>query len=711
MKAPIYTLIILLFCGFSLTSSAQNVALNFDGSDDFIQTTHPGISGQNARTVEAMIRTTANCDPNKGGKQKVIVDWGAASSGARFTLNILSGNALRLEFSGAGINGKTAINDGKWHHVAATYAQIGKQNDIKLYVDGVLDASGSITATNISTGTSVNIRIGQRIDGTNNFDGDIDEVRIFNFVRSASAIKADMEKEYCNYPKGLVGYFKLNEGDADSSNKSNKTAKDYSSSKKNGTLSNFTLSGSGSNWITGDTLTGGDTKSNKDVFGCYSYTTSKGKVYTSPGTYTTTLTNTAGCDSIITLKVELGRIYKFTRHTVCDSFVTPLGNVYYQTGLYRDTLKGVTPKGCDSVLLMEVLVNQKLETQEDLVVCDSTRVDGKWYFTDVQLTQNGTAVTGCDSTHTIDIDVNESSSFTMVETHCDRFKSSLGNTYTKTGIYKEKLSKANQHKCDSLIIIDLTIHDISNVTVPVQDCDSFIAPSGKHYLTNGVHTERYTSQFGCDSIIAYDLVLSDTKVTSDKVEACDSIMVNNIWRTSSEVIEFTDVTGQGCDSFVTIDLEVTTINNNVMVSGSTLTADQVADGYQWVDCKTDRSINGETSISYTPQSSGTYAVDITLSNCTKRSDCIDAIGLSVPGFDNNHQATVIPNPSTGNFIIETTGEAINTIRITDINGRVMYKTTNLNQSRFEVTSHLAPGVYHVTIDMENKTAVKRVVVQ
>jgi hypothetical protein len=711
MKASIFTVISVLICALSSQSIAQNVALNFDGSDDVVQTTNPGVTGQDARTVEAMIRTTANCDPNQKGKQKVIVDWGAASTGARFTLNILFGNALRLEVQGSGLNGQTPINDGKWHHVAATFTQVGKQNLIKLYVDGVLDTSGSIPTT-VNTSNSVNVRIGQRVDGINNFDGDIDEVRIFNRIRSQADIKSDMDKEYCSFPKGLVAYYKLNEGDAGSSNSSKKTAKDYSSTKKNGTLSNFTLAGSSSNWIKGDTLTGGDSKSTLDGFGCYTYKSPDGKVYTSPGTYTSTLTNKAGCDSIITLTVTLGRAYQYTKHTVCDSFITPLGNIYYQTGLYRDTIKGVTPKGCDSVLLMEVIVNQKLETQEDLVVCDSTEVEGKWYFSDVQLTQSGTAVTGCDSTHTIDIAVNESSSFTLVEEHCDRFKSSIGNTYTKTGVYKEKLSKANQYKCDSLIIIDLTINNSTNVTVPVQDCDSFVSPSGALYLTTGVHTERYTSQFGCDSIIAYDLVLSETKKASEMIDACDSIEINNVWRTKSDVFEFTTLTSQGCDSIVTVHLIVTSVNNNIFINGSTITADQFGATYQWIDCKTDKPIAGEISMSYTTTYSGEFAVDVTMNNCTKRSECNAVRGLGIQRLVNEHLITLIPNPSNGQFVIEAlTGQPIQAIRITDISGRLVDEIDDLNQSIVRVNSNLAPGIYHVTVGMENTVAVKRIIVK
>ncbi len=702
MKSSIYITLGFLIVLISSNSFAQNVALHFDGSDDVVQTSNPGISGQNARTVEAIIRTTANCDPQKGGKQKVIVDWGAVSTGARFTLNIKTDNALRLEVQGSGMNGQTAINDGKWHHVAAVYSQVGKQNNIALYVDGVLDTSGSIP-TSINTGTSINVRIGQRVDGINSFDGEIDEVRIFNRIRTQSEIKADIGKEYCSNPKGLVGYYKLNEGNPGSTNTSNKTAKDYSSTKKNGTLSNFSLSGSKSNWVTGDTLTGGDTKSTESVFGCYSYTTSNGTVYSSPGKYTRTIPNAAGCDSIITLEVTLGRAYKFTRHTVCDSFVTPLGNVAYKSGFYRDTVKGVTPKGCDSVLIMEVKVNHTVNTQEDIVVCDSTSINNKWYYSDVQLTQDGTAVTGCDSVHTIDLTVNKSNTATLYETHCDRFTSDLGNTYTKTGIYKEKLSKANKFKCDSLVIIDLTINNSSNVTIPVQDCDSFISPAGYHYLTAGVHTERYTSQYGCDSIIAYDLTLSETKSSENKLEVCDSVLINNVWRTNTGIIKYTDATSAGCDSNVTIDLKVVKPDMSVDISNHMLSVTQEAISYQWIDCNTNKEISGATQKSYTATYSSSFACIINLNSCTKQTDCFDVIGLAAGNTTKSqNRIRVVPNPNNGSFhVVSYSNYRINSYDLRDLTGRLIMSKDGINDSNVHLNHKLIPGVYILIIGTGN----------
>jgi hypothetical protein len=181
-------------------ANAQN-GLSLDGTDDFVQTTYSGVSGNATRTVEAWIKTTANCDPGNGGAQKVIADWGAFTTGARFTFNVLWANAIRLEVGGNGLSGSIVVNDGNWHHVACVYDPTSP-TPVRLYVDGLLDVAGSITVP-VNTGSSVTMRIGQRIDGVNSFDGEIDEVRVWNTAKSLVELTANMNNEMCSIPSEL----------------------------------------------------------------------------------------------------------------------------------------------------------------------------------------------------------------------------------------------------------------------------------------------------------------------------------------------------------------------------------------------------------------------------------------------------------------------------------------------------------------------------
>ena len=240
---------LLLFI-FSNSLLAQSPALNFDGIDDFVLTTFIGIPGSSDRTIEARIRTTAICDPNEGGTQDVIVDYGTFLTGQRFTFNVLWNNAIRLEVGGNGVSGTIPVNDGEWHHVAVVFFE--EANTVKLYVDGALDTEGSLTVP-ANTASVENVMIGKRLDNVRYFEGDIDEVRIYNYGKTQAEIAADMNKELCNIPETLVGYWKLNEGIPNASNSDNVIATDYSANGNDGLLSDFDLDGTTSNWIQGNT--------------------------------------------------------------------------------------------------------------------------------------------------------------------------------------------------------------------------------------------------------------------------------------------------------------------------------------------------------------------------------------------------------------------------------------------------------------------------
>lgn len=287
------------------TLNAQN-GLDFDGVDDFIQTSAPAISGTNARTVEAWINTSSNYSPSNGGTQGVILDMGTMSNGQRFTINVLWSNSLRVEIGGHGISGTTAINDGNWHHVAVVYDP-AQSTKVFLYIDGQLETSGNFSSSVFMNTSAGNIVIGRRMDNVNYFDGIIDEVRVWNTARTASEIANASNNEFCSVPTGLVAYYKLNEGIAASTNTGITTAADLVMGN-DGTLNNFALSGTTSNWVTGYALATGNVQDSLSATECFSYTSPSGETYTSSGIYTDTIPTAFGCDSILTIDLTINSI-------------------------------------------------------------------------------------------------------------------------------------------------------------------------------------------------------------------------------------------------------------------------------------------------------------------------------------------------------------------------------------------------------------------
>lgn len=89
-----------------------------------------------------------------------------------------------------------------WHHFAAVFDD--DNNTFKLYIDGSLAATASITASINYSGLGSNTVIGRHGNSNTNMDftGVIDDVRVYNYALTA----AEVENLY-----GFVGYWKLNQ--------------------------------------------------------------------------------------------------------------------------------------------------------------------------------------------------------------------------------------------------------------------------------------------------------------------------------------------------------------------------------------------------------------------------------------------------------------------------------------------------------------------
>jgi hypothetical protein len=105
-------------------------------------------------------------------------DWGSAVLDSKFVLGI--GNPDTT------ISSTAAINDGAWHHVAATRSS--DDGMIKLYVDGVLNTNAvGPTGPRAAPAT---LRIGAVQDGSGFLDGVLDDVRLYERVLTDSEIAA-----------------------------------------------------------------------------------------------------------------------------------------------------------------------------------------------------------------------------------------------------------------------------------------------------------------------------------------------------------------------------------------------------------------------------------------------------------------------------------------------------------------------------------------
>jgi hypothetical protein len=127
-------------------------------------------------------------------------DAGLANNKLQFVVSI---NNVQQKLASA-----TALNANTWYHVAATYDGA----NMKLYINGALDATKAQTGSVNSTGA---FNVGYLYNTSRNFNGKIDEVRVWKRALSQTEISQNM----CNVSvpaTSLAAYWKFNEGSGSS---------------------------------------------------------------------------------------------------------------------------------------------------------------------------------------------------------------------------------------------------------------------------------------------------------------------------------------------------------------------------------------------------------------------------------------------------------------------------------------------------------------
>ena len=163
-------------------------ALTFDGVNNYVQIiNHLGASF----TMLCWIKTAQafpQADPTYDGTGIIWSDVGGPANDFVFGGTRSAGGVNRLSvYVGSGdttISGTQQISTGQWTHLAVT--RDGISGAVKLYVNGVLDASGTAGTAVLNANPIINIG-GNTLDGRY-FNGTLDDVRIYSRVLTPGEI-------------------------------------------------------------------------------------------------------------------------------------------------------------------------------------------------------------------------------------------------------------------------------------------------------------------------------------------------------------------------------------------------------------------------------------------------------------------------------------------------------------------------------------------
>lgn len=356
--------------------------LNFDGVNDYVEVGNEFVFDfANTFTMETWIKVgTFN-----QAWQTILSKGGVGPRIGRF------GNTDQITFGTGGgddLSSTVFVNDGQWHHIAAVC-----NNGVKsLYIDGVFQGTQTVgTPLPLNDNT---FRIGSQSNEyipMRNFNGGIDEVRIWNVARTLDEIQRSKDCELSGNEAGLLAYYKFNNGSAGVFNTFVDTVMNSSTtSGLDGTLYNFALSGTSSNWMASSpieinntvpgiptafdqgfcpqgTIANLSATANGGMLTWYEDNTLLNAIDSTTeltdGVIFIAETNATGCTSP-SLSVDV-QIYDVTTENAtqasCGSYTwSQTGLTYTTTGIYRDTL--MYAAGCDSLIYVLDLTINSLPT-------------------------------------------------------------------------------------------------------------------------------------------------------------------------------------------------------------------------------------------------------------------------------------------------------------------------------------------------------------
>jgi hypothetical protein len=177
----------------------DNNSMFFNAVDSYVEGINPGNNlpvGNSPRTFSAWIRNNQynqyGCNIFHYGTQQ------AAPTNFHFLITDVLG--LGNGYGYGVVYGNTNLIDSTWHFVTGVY-EGGTERTTKLYIDGKLDVLGAIT-TEPNTVLTNNWRMGRFMEGSSNFNGNIDELKVYDIPLSIQQIW-DMYKATTTAPNLL----------------------------------------------------------------------------------------------------------------------------------------------------------------------------------------------------------------------------------------------------------------------------------------------------------------------------------------------------------------------------------------------------------------------------------------------------------------------------------------------------------------------------
>jgi len=203
---------------------------------------------------------------------------------------------------------------------------------------------------------------------------------------------------------------------------------------------------------------------------CDSFRWINGKTYFNSNSVATHLLKTTeACDSLIKLDLTIRHsTSSVDKRSACDSLTWIDGHTYYADN-NSATYKLTNSSGCDSLVTLDLTMNKPSFSSDIQTACDSLEwINGITYYESIQsveYTLPTKAQNGCDSIVRLDLTIVKPTSGVDEQSACESYIWVDGINYTESNSTAEfNLVGANQDGCDSIVRLDLTIRSVGDLS-------------------------------------------------------------------------------------------------------------------------------------------------------------------------------------------------------------------------------------------------------
>ncbi|HSZ34676.1 MAG TPA: T9SS type B sorting domain-containing protein, partial [Puia sp.] len=304
-----------------------------------------------------------------------------------------------------------------------------------------------------------------------------------------------------------------------------------------------------------------------------------GQQLSTSGTYAATIPSQTGCDSTITLTLDINpTLTSTTNLTLCSTQLPYSWNsqTINAGGTYSTTLQ--SQGGCDSIAVLNLTVNTTLISTTNVTICTG-QLPYTWnnqqFAAAGRYNVNVTSQAGCDSIATLILAVTAPATSTTNLTVCPAQVPYIwnGQQLSVPGTYTATIPTAAG--CDSIATLIFDVNSQLTSTTNISVCPNQLPYSWNNQSlpAAGTYTAHLTSQGGCDSTATLNLSVSNVLTSTTNVTVCSATLPytwNGTPYAAAGTYTATFTSGGGCDSVATLILVVD--SNFVGVRYPTVTA-------------------------------------------------------------------------------------------------------------------------------------------